>query len=271
MSILYINWNVNPEIFHIGGFGIRWYGLLFASSFFFGYLILTMVFKKENIAIHYLDELTTYMIIGTIIGARLGHCFFYEPGYYLQHPWKILAIWEGGLASHGAAIGIIITILIFSWRNKFSFLWVMDRVVIVVAFSGFFIRMGNLMNSEIFGIPTSLPWGFLFLKATNPGEIALPRHPTQLYEAISYLIIFVVLLVIYFRKNGNPLKGYLFGIFLMLVFGVRFLIEFIKEPQEGFEKTMALNMGQLLSIPLIIAGIIFVVFARRWKKKQIRQ
>lgn len=261
MTLLYINWNVNPEIFRIGGFAVRWYGLLFASSFFFGYLILYKVFKKENINIKYLDELTTYMIIGTIIGARLGHCFFYEPQYYLQHPWKILMIWEGGLASHGAAIGIIVTILIFSYLKKLTFLWVMDRVVIVVALSGFLIRTGNLMNSEIFGIPTSLPWGFRFPRATDLPEAIVPRHPTQLYEGLSYLVIFLLLWWLYYKKGGKPHRGLLFGLFLILVFGVRFLIEFIKEPQEGFEKSMTLNMGQLLSIPLIITGAILVYLA----------
>lgn len=261
MTLLYINWNVNPEIFRIGGFAVRWYGLLFASSFFFGYLILHKVFKKENINIKYLDELTTYMIIGTIAGARLGHCFFYEPQYYLQHPWKILMIWEGGLASHGAAIGIIVTILIFSYVKKVSFLWVMDRVVIVVALSGFLIRMGNLMNSEIFGIPTSLAWGFRFPRASDFPEAFVPRHPTQLYEGLSYLLIFLLLWWLYNKKEGKPPRGLLFGLFLILVFGVRFLIEFIKEPQEGFEKSMILNMGQLLSIPLIITGAILVYLA----------
>jgi phosphatidylglycerol:prolipoprotein diacylglycerol transferase len=261
MILLYINWNVDPEIFRMGGFAVRWYGLLFASSFFFGYLILHKVFTKEKIQIKYLDELTTYMIIGTIVGARLGHCFFYEPQYYLQHPWKILMIWEGGLASHGAAIGIIITILIFSYVKKLTFLWVMDRVVIVVALSGFFIRMGNLMNSEIFGIPTSLPWGFRFPRASDIPETTVPRHPTQLYEGLSYLVIFLLLWWLYYKKEGKPSKGLLFGLFMMLIFGVRFLVEFIKEPQEGFEKSMMLNMGQLLSIPLIITGAVLVYLA----------
>lgn len=267
MTLLYINWNVNPEIFRIGGFAVRWYGLLFASSFFFGYLILLNVFKKENILIKYLDELTTYMIIGTVAGARLGHCFFYEPQYYLQHPWKILMIWEGGLASHGAAIGIILTIVIFSYVKKFTFLWVMDRVVIVVALSGFLIRLGNLMNSEIFGIPTSLPWGFRFPRASDFPDTLVPRHPTQLYEGLSYLVIFLLLLWFYNKKEGKPVTGLLFGLFMTLVFGVRFLVEFVKEPQEGFEKSMILNMGQLLSIPLIITGAILVHLAMKKSSK----
>lgn len=259
MLINYITWNVSPEIFSIGNWAIRWYGLLFASSFFFGYLILVKVFNKEKIAIKLLDELTTYMIIGTVVGARIGHCLFYEPSYYLQHPLKILMVWEGGLASHGAGIALPLTILLFSRVRKFPFLWVMDRVVIVVALSGFLIRTGNLMNSEIFGIPTTLPWGFYFLRASNPAEALDPRHPTQLYEGLSYLLIFLFLWRYYYLKDGKPSPGILFGFFLVLVFGVRFFIEFIKEPQVGFEQSMFLNMGQLLSIPFVLAGIFLIL------------
>jgi prolipoprotein diacylglyceryl transferase len=266
MMLNYINWNVDPEIIRIGTFAVRWYGLLFAASFFFGYIILLRVFKKENIPVSVLDSLTTYMVIGTVIGARLGHCFFYEPGYYLAHPIHILMVWEGGLASHGAAIGIILTILIFAKVKKLHFLWVMDRVVIVVALSGLFIRTGNLMNSEIFGHITSLPWGFRFLRADAPLNLD-PRHPTQLYEGLSYLFIFLYLLWFYYKKNGKPSEGFLFGLFMILVFGMRFLIEFVKEPQEGFEKSMILNLGQLLSIPLIIAGAILVWWATKNGKK----
>lgn len=259
MTINFITWNVSPEIFSIGNWAIRWYGLLFASSFFFGYLILVKVFNKEKIAIKFLDELTTYMIIGTVVGARLGHCLFYEPSYYLQHPLKILMVWEGGLASHGAGIALPLTILLFSRVRKFPFLWVMDRVVIVVALSGFLIRTGNLMNSEIFGIPTTLPWGFYFLRASNPAEALDPRHPTQLYEGFSYLLIFLFLWRYYYLKDGKPAPGTIFGFFLVLVFGVRFFIEFIKEPQVGFEQSMFLNMGQLLSIPFVLAGIFLIL------------
>jgi phosphatidylglycerol---prolipoprotein diacylglyceryl transferase len=261
----YITWNVDPEIFRIGSFAVRWYGLLFAASFIFGYMIMLKIFKKENIPVSVLDSLTTYMVIGTVVGARLGHCFFYEPAYYISHPLEILMVWEGGLASHGAAIGILITIFIFGKKNKLPFLWVMDRVVIVVALSGLFIRFGNLMNSEIFGHITSLPWGFRFLKAGHPLDMD-PRHPTQLYEGLSYLVIFLFLWRYYYLKNGKPLPGMIFGIFLIGVFGMRFLIEFAKEPQEGFEKTMILNLGQLLSIPLIIAGGWLVWRARKQAK-----
>jgi phosphatidylglycerol---prolipoprotein diacylglyceryl transferase len=254
----FITWSPDPEIFRVGGLAIRWYGLLFALSFVFGYIIMLRIFRKEGIPDKVLDTLTTYMVIGTVVGARLGHCLFYEPGYYLANPLKILYVWEGGLASHGAAVGIIIVLLLFARNQKKTFLWVMDRIVIVVALSGFLIRMGNLANSEIFGVPTTLPWGFLFERASNPAEALLPRHPTQIYEGLSYLLIFFYLFWYYYKKDGKPAGGYLFGMFMILVFGMRFLIEFLKEPQVGFEQSMLLNMGQLLSIPLILAGIYFV-------------
>jgi len=258
---LFVTWDPSPEIFRLGSIAVRWYGLLFALSFLLGYLILQKVFKKEGVPIKLLDELTTYMIVGTVVGARLGHVFFYEPAWYIAHPIKILEIWEGGLASHGAGIGIVISLLIFSYFKKKPFLWVMDRIVIVVALSGFLIRMGNLMNSEIYGLPTSLPWGFRFIRSTTPDD--LPRHPTQIYEGLSYLAIFFLLWWYYYKKNGKPANGLLFGIFLVLVFGMRFLIEFIKEPQVGFERGLTLNMGQMLSIPFVLAGCLFIYLASR--------
>jgi len=266
MTLASIIWNPSPEIFTLGRLAVRWYGLFFALSFVFGYVILQRVFKKEKVPIPLLDELTTYMIVGTIVGARLGHVFFYEPSWYLAHPWKILEVWEGGLASHGAGIGILLAILIFSRVRKKPYLWVMDRIVIVVALAGFMIRMGNLMNSEIYGRPTDLPWGFVFLRSTTPGDALLPRHPTQIYEALSYLLIFVFLLWYYYRKQGTPALGRLFGFFLVLVFGMRFLIEFIKEPQVGFERGMILNMGQMLSIPFVIAGLALLLYSSRSEK-----
>jgi len=265
MFILSIIWNPSPEIFSLGNFAVRWYGLFFALGFFFGYLIMLKFFTREGVPVKLLDELTTYMIVGTIVGARLGHVFFYEPSWYLAHPLKILQVWEGGLASHGAAIGIIISLLIFSYVRKKPFLWVMDRIVIVTALAGFLIRMGNLMNSEIYGLPTTLPWGFEFIRSTTPTEGLVPRHPTQIYEGLSYLAIFFLLLWYYYRKEGKPAHGFLFGLFLILVFGVRFFIEFVKEPQVGFERGLTLNMGQMLSIPFVIAGIILVYLAQKKK------
>lgn len=265
MNYLIIPWDVNPEIFRIGSFAIRWYGLLFASSFLFGYIIMDKFFKNENVKPEVLDKLTIYMAIGTIVGARLGHCLFYEPQFYLSHPAEILKIWRGGLASHGAAIGILLSIWFFAKNEKRTFSWTMDRIVIVVALSGFFIRMGNLMNSEIYGIETTVPWGFVFL---NNGENA-PKHPTQIYEGLTYLFIFVLLYKLYWRKKGQHLEGLLFGIFLILVFTARFFIEFLKEDQVAFEAGMKLNMGQLLSIPFVIMGIGWIIYAVKNNKRAI--
>lgn len=251
----YIVWNVNPEIIRISSFAIRWYGLLFALSFLIGYFIFTKFLQKEKIPLKIRDVLLTYMFFGVVIGARLGHCLFYEPGYYLNHPWEILKIWEGGLASHGGAIGILIALYIFSIRHRMSYLWVLDRVVIIVALSGAFIRTGNLMNSEIYGFQTNLPWGFIFLRA---GETT-PHHPTQIYEAFCYLLIFIFLITYYYKKNGKPKEGIIFGIFLITLFSARFFIEFFKEVQVNFEHNLLLDMGQILSIPFIICGIIILL------------
>jgi len=256
-----ITWDVNPDIVNFWGLTIRYYGVLFASAFFFGYLIMQKIFKKEGLTVELLDKLTVYVALGTIIGARLGHCLFYDPSFYLQHPIEILKIWRGGLASHGAAIGILIALYYFSKKNKKPYLWILDRIVIVVALAGFFIRMGNLMNSEIYGIPTKLPWGFIFVRN---GEV-IPKHPTQIYEALSYLLIFILLYSIYNKKGTNVRQGLIFSIFLILLFTVRFLIEFIKEVQVDFEQTMALNMGQWLSIPFILIGIYLLY--RSYKQK----
>ncbi len=250
MSLNFITWNVDPEIFRIGIFSIRWYGLLFAAAFISGYFIMKKIFLREGVSVKVLDRLTWHMVFGTLVGARLGHCLFYEPDYYFQHPWEIFAIWEGGLASHGAAAGILIALYIFSRTEHRPYLWILDRIVIVVALSGFFIRVGNLMNSEIYGVQTSLPWGFVFVRMHE----TVPKHPTQIYEALSYLAIFVMLCGMYFKSKKAVRPGVLFGFFLTTLFSVRFLIEFIKEDQVGFEKGMALNMGQLLSIPFVLFG-----------------
>ncbi len=202
---------------------------------------MTWVFKKENRPQTDLEQLSVYMIFGTVIGARLGHCLFYNPAYYLSNPIEILKVWEGGLASHGAAIGILTAIYLFSEKKKnYSMLWVLDRVVIVVALAGTFIRLGNLFNSEIIGIPTDVSWAFIFTAVDD-----IPRHPAQLYESIAYFIIFLILLFIYYKEMEKTKSGLLFGLFLVLVFSFRFLIEFVKENQSGFEETMVLNMGQI--------------------------
>jgi len=255
--LAYITWNIDPEIFRIGPFSVRYYGLMWAMAFYVGYIIFNRFVKREHLPEGFLDSLTMYMIVGTVIGARLGHCFFYEPDYYLSNPIEILKIWHGGLASHGAAIGILIALYLFARKHRVPMIYVIDRVVITVAIGGAFIRIGNLMNSEIYGVETTLPWGFIF--ARN-GEI-LPKHPTQLYEALSYAAIFFLLYWLYVKADGKLRNGYIFGIFLILLFGARFLIEYVKETQVEFEKHMMLNMGQWLSVPFIIAGIGFLIYS----------
>ena len=262
--LAFIEWSVNPEIFHLGPIHVRWYGLLFASAFVAGYVIFTWVFKKEGKPQEDLEQLAVYMIFGTVIGARLGHCLFYNPEFYLTHPLEILKVWEGGLASHGAAIGILVALYLFSKKKKsYTMLWTLDRIVIVVALGGSFIRLGNLFNSEIIGKPTDVPWAFIFTSVDN-----VPRHPTQIYESLAYLIVFLILIFIYAKGFEKNRSGLLFGLFLVLVFTFRFFVEFLKEDQSSFEAGMALNMGQLLSIPFVIAGIVFIVKSFKLKKEK---
>ncbi|MBF8961981.1 prolipoprotein diacylglyceryl transferase [Pontibacter sp. FD36] len=262
MSILnYITWDVSPSIFSIGSFEVRWYGLLFALAFVFGQRILTKIYVAEGRTEGDVDVITLYMIIGTVVGARLGHTLFYQPEYYLSNPIEILKIWEGGLASHGATIGILLALWLFSRKHNFDYMWVLDRIVIVVALGGALIRLGNLMNSEIFGRPTDLPWGFIFVRQSEYSHV--PRHPTQLYESFSVFLLFVLLYWLWKKYKEALPKGLLFGIFVTALFTFRFLVEFLKEVQVEKEATMALNIGQQLSIPLIIIGL-FILF-RVWR------
>lgn len=272
MLPLFVTWDVDPNLLNlenvpiIGQLTIRYYGVLFAAAFVFGYLLFMRIFKTEGISVEVLDRLTLYMVIGTVVGARLGHVFFYQPDYYLSHPHEILYIWHGGLASHGAAIGIMIALYLFVRKEKKPYIWILDRMSIAVALSGFFIRMGNLMNSEIYGVETDLPWGFVFVRNNE----ILPKHPTQIYEALAYLAIFFVLYRLYFRNKGKFKPGLLFGLFMILVFTARFLIEFIKELQVPFEQGMALNMGQWLSLPFIILGVILLYRTMKLKRPQVQ-
>lgn len=265
MNILYINWNVDPEIFRIDGFALRYYSLMFLFAFFFSYLLLYKIYRWENVSLQLLNSLSIYVFLGTLIGARLGHTLFYEFGYYKRHLLEIVLPFRfangkfeltgyQGLASHGGAIGILTALGMYCKKYKQSFLRVLDRLVIVVALAGFFIRMGNLFNSEIIGKPATVPWAFIF------GRIdLLPRHPSQVYEAIAYLLIFFILWMIYWKKNNQIPKGFLFGLFLVMVFSARFLIEFSKENQETFENSLPINMGQILSLPFILVGLYFIL------------
>ena len=258
--LAFIHWNVSPEIFSIGPVHVRWYGLMFAVGFLFGLNHGEKMFKHENIDPKWLESLFYYLIIATIVGARLGHVLFYGWDYYSQHPIEIFYVWQGGLASHGGVLGIIIAMFIWSkYVSKRSILWVLDRVVVPSIFVGALIRFGNLMNSEIYGNPTTLPWGFIFER--NHETIA--KHPTQIYEALSYLITFGVMLYMYWKTKAKDYQGLLVGVFFVMVFSARFFIEFIKEVQEPFENGMSMDMGQWLSIPFILTGIFLIVRAQK--------
>ena len=274
MLSLFINWDISPEIFNLGGISIRYYGLLFAVAFILGYKVEEKMFKSEGLPMAWLDKLWLYVAIATIVGARLGHCIFYDWAYYSQHPLEMIlpvrfspefkfTVYQG-LASHGAAIGIIAGLWYYSRKvSKKSIFWILDRAVIPIALAGFFIRTGNLMNSEIVGLPTNMPWGFRFMNSDLPNP-ELPRHPAQLYEAICYLFSFFVLMYLYWRTNVKKKMGFIFGAFLILIFSARFIIEFVKEVQEPWEAGMALNMGQILSIPFILVGIFMLWYSKKW-------
>ena len=273
MSFLsYITWSPSPDIFSFGIITLKWYSLMFALTFFMGFMIISKIFDNERKNIDDVFALAAYVFIGTVIGARLGHCLFYEPEYYLSNPAEMLKVWKGGLASHGGAIGILLAIRAFTKRKKYySFIWLVDRVVIVVALGGLFIRTGNFFNSEILGKPTDLPWAVVFSLFDN-----LPRHPSMLYEAFVYFGIFIFLYRKYLKEKFSPKPGMLFGLFLVLIFSARFLIEFTKEYQSAFEANLPIDMGQILSLPFIIAGIVIIFLSKKGrfqpkcKKKVIR-
>ena len=255
MNLLYITWDVNPSVIPAWNMP-RWYGVMWAVGFYLGFMILNKMYKKEKVPADWMDKTFIYILVAGILGARLGHCLFYQPDIYLANPIEILKIWEGGLASHGGALGIIIAVYFLNKRVIHqSMLWILDRLVVPTALAACLIRLGNLFNHEIVGAPTDLPWGFYF--TLNDAEI-VPRHPAQLYEAIAYLLVFGLLIFLYWKTNASRLTGFLLGIFFTLSFGARFLIEFIKEDQVDFEASMTLNMGQILSIPLALFGFYLV-------------
>ncbi len=255
-----IHWNIKPEIFSIGSFELRYYTLCFLLAFVSSYILMLRIFKRENKPQELLDQLSIYIFVGTLLGARLGHCLFYEFDYYKDHPLEMILPFRyvngqfsltgfHGLASHGGAIGILVGIYLFCRKTKIDFLWITDRLVIVIALAGAFVRIGNFFNSEIIGLPSTLPWAVVFEQVDN-----VPRHPAQLYEALCYILIFVILWTTYHRKAALK-PGYIFGLFLIMLFGARFAMEFFKENQEAFEDGMAYNMGQLLSIPFVATGV----------------
>jgi prolipoprotein diacylglyceryl transferase len=285
MNLLYFVWDADPVMFSIGEHGIRWYGLLLAIGFLLAYIVLGRIMKKEGYEQKQTDKFAIYVIIGCVIGLRLGHCFFYNPGYYLSHPLEILKVWEGGLASHGGAIGILIAIWLYSRRSKMPYFEAIDKTAAVVPLAGAFVRIGNFINSEILGVPTTLPWGVKFLRnwedldnayvASNGAcpeldinclsDYVVARHPTQLYEAIFYLAMFFGFLIIYKKFISRWKHGTFLGWFLIALFGFRFIIEYTKTEQAEFIWNAPITMGQLLSIPFIIFGIVLVI-RQYWKK-----
>lgn len=264
IDLLSITWNVDPDLLEIGNFHLKWYSLLFVAGFFpLGYLIMRGFYKHEKIPTDILDPMLYALLIAALIGARLGHVFFYDWDYYRMHPAEILQTWKGGLASHGGAIGVLLAMWWYVHRYGkkygFNYIQIIDRLVIPICFAGAMIRFGNLFNSEIYGTETSLPWGFIFVR---DGQ-TVPKHPTQIYEALSYILLGLSLLWLYYKKLDKIKTGTIFGIFLIGLFGARLLIEFLKEPQVEFEETMILNMGQWLSVPFIIAGIVILVLSHK--------
>lgn len=275
--LAYIVWDANPVLFSIDAFNlfgfqfpqfeIRWYGLLFAAGFLIGMQIMTRIFRKEGKPQEDLDALLIYMVISTVLGARIGHYLFYEPEVLFRNPLEVILPPYRGLASHGATIGILTALWLYSRRKSSrltgqTFLWTTDRIVIAVALAGACIRLGNLMNHEIVGLPTTVPWGFIF-KYNNEYPVGVPRHPAQLYESLSCLTLFFILLAMWNRMRAKTPRGLLLGIFLIWIFGLRFLFEYLKENQVAFENTLPLNMGQILSIPAVMVGIYFVWHSRR--------
>jgi phosphatidylglycerol:prolipoprotein diacylglycerol transferase len=275
MIMNYIHWDPDPELINILGISIRYYGLLFVSGLILSVYILSWIFKRENIPSENLDKLSIFGMIGILVGARLGHCLFYEPSYYLSNPLEMILpitfpsgggvkfIGYQGLASHGGALGLLIALYFYSRKTKHSMIDTIDLIAVVSGLGAGFIRLANFMNSEIIGMPTTKPWGVVFERVDN-----LPRHPAQLYEAICYFIIFAIMMILYKKMRDKLKSGFFFGLVLVLIFTARFIIEFFKEDQVGFEDGMTFNMGQLLSVPYIVVGIGFIVFGL-WKTKKL--
>ena len=264
MNLLAVVWDWNPTLVNLFGFEIRWYSLTWVAALMFGGWLFSYFCKHEGKSESVSDTAFMYIALGTIIGARLGHCLFYEPMEYLQAPWKIITgIRDGGLASHGAAIGIILGIWLSSRKSKVSVWWTADRLGIIAPLSGAMIRFGNLFNSEIIGNETTVPWGFKFMRLYPnwPVDMVPVRHPTQLYEALCYIACFAILFVLYRYTKIAKREGFIFGGALVGIFLPRFLIEFVKINQVAFEQGMTLNMGQWLSVPFILTGVAIMLWA----------
>jgi phosphatidylglycerol:prolipoprotein diacylglycerol transferase len=256
-------WDVSPVLFGIGSFSIRWYGALFALAFYIALQVMNSIARREKLEPREFDSILIYVILGTVIGARLGHVFFYEPEVFLQEPVRILKVWEGGLASHGGTLGVIFAV--FFWKRRYyrgSYLSLLDYMAVPSAFVAGMIRLGNLFNSEILGRPTDVPWAIVFKRVDD-----LPRHPAMLYEALSYFLLFMLLLRLVKKgKHHGRRDGFLLGVFFTWLFGARFLIEFLKELQVSTEAALPLDLGQLLSIPFFATGLFLLLRARRSEK-----
>ena len=261
-----IVWDVDPTFFTVGPFTVRYYGLCWATGILFGYWLLGALGKREGVPAAVVDRMALWSVLGVFVGARLGHCFVYDPAYYFSHPAEVFRVWEGGLASHGGIVGVLIAMYLVARREKLSLLWVMDHVTIPIALIATFIRIGNLMNSEIYGVETLLPWGMIF--ARN-GEVE-PKHPTQIYEALSYFTVFVVLLVTYLKwDNFKRKRGLAFSLAMVFMFTARVLIEEIKNVQSPFEEGWVLNLGQIQSLPFLVVGIGLLIWAIRREPEEL--
>lgn len=271
--LLFINWNPDPVMFHIGGLSIRYYSVFFALGLIVAYLVEGRIYKDQKIPAEKYEPLFIYAFFGILIGARLGHCLFYEPEYYLAHPLEIVLPmshtatgWEftgyEGLASHGGTVGIIIALWLYVRKTKLNFVDVVDYIAVVTPIAACCIRLGNLMNGEIVGTPTDMPWAFLFKGYDEP------RHPAQLYEAMAYFVMFFTNLHLYVRlyRKGKLHRGFLFGATIFMIFTFRFFIEFFKEAQVDFENDMTFNMGQWLSVPFVALGLAFMI-GGKWLDK----
>ena len=258
-------WNIDPAIVSLGPFTVRWYGLLFALGFFVGFQVMAQIYRAEHRPLENLSDLLLYLMIGTIVGARLGHVLFYQPDYFFAHPWEIPMVWHGGLASHGGFTGVIIALYFYLRKHRdMRFIELADRLAIACLPAAAMIRIGNFFNSEIIGRPSDLPWAIVFARVDD-----LRRHPAMLYESAAYLVVFCALYVAYWRTRIIQFPGRVFGITLATCFFARFMIEFVKENQVPFENNLPLNMGQLLSIPFMLVGIVLIYASRRTSRNAI--
>jgi prolipoprotein diacylglyceryl transferase len=261
-NFLYIVWDFDPVMLSIGGFEIRYYGLMWAITFLLGERFFSWYAKREGFGNEIVETGFVWIVLGAVLGARIGHCLFYEFPYYITKPWAIITEFRnGGMASHGSALGMLLGMWITCRKHNMPYVWWLDRIMIPVALGGALVRLGNLFNSEIVGCATDMPWGFKFVRLypNLPVESIPAQHPAQLYEAICYLITFAILLWMYFKRDeGRKRPGFMFGIGLVGIFLTRPFIELIKENQEAFEEGMAMNMGQLLSIPFIIMAVYMI-------------